>query len=139
MVLEMFKEHNQKMESLVNIDYSPGTIQRYKTAYDHTKAFIRWKYSADDLELKSLSYDFVSDFAYWLKAVRKYNHNSTMKYIANFKKIVLDCIKKGLLNRDPFLGFKTTQKEVVKVALSQREIDTFKTLCIEVLSKGEDG
>ena len=127
MVLEIFTEHNKKMKSLLGTEFAPGTMQRYQTSYDHTKAFIRWKYSADDLELKDLNYEFVSDYAYWLKGIRKCNHNSAMKYLANFKKIVLECIKKGWISSDPFIGFKTTRKEVVRVALTKTEINSLVT------------
>src|SRR5690606_32299380 len=37
--------------------------------------------------------------------------------------ITLDCIRKGWLQRDPFIGFKLTQKEVQIVPLSQEDID----------------
>jgi len=42
-LLQVFKEHNNKIEALINADYAPGTIERYKTTYDHTKRFIEWK------------------------------------------------------------------------------------------------
>ncbi|HEY0054309.1 MAG TPA: site-specific integrase [Pedobacter sp.] len=127
MVLKIFDDHNRKMKSLVGTEFAPGTMQRYQTSYDHTKAFIRWKYSVDDLEIKDLNYEFVSDYAYWLKGIRKCNHNSSMKYLANFKKIVLECIKKGWITSDPFIGFKTTRKEVVRVALTNAEINSIAT------------
>src|SRR5690606_38176147 len=72
---------------------------------------------------KDLDYEFVCDFAFWLKTVRNCGYNSTMKYICNMKKIVTRCVKRGLLPRDPFIGFKTTKKEVDKSALSQDELE----------------
>ena len=45
-----------------------------------------------------------------------------MKYIANFKKIVNGCIRKGWLSKDPFLGFKMTKHEVIKEALTEQEL-----------------
>ena len=50
-----------------------------------------------------------------------------MKYLANFKKIVLECIKKGWISSDPFIGFKTTRKVVVCVALTKAEINSIVT------------
>ncbi|MBS1524719.1 MAG: site-specific integrase [Bacteroidetes bacterium] len=126
-VLQALREHNSQMEALVGNGYSEGTLERFETVYKHVQAFIEWKYQAEDLELKELNYDFAADFAFWLKAVRKCNHNSTMKYVANFKKIVLKCISKGWLTADPFAGFKTTQKPVNRVALSKAEINTLTT------------
>lgn len=33
-LLGVFKEHNDKMQALVNTEYAEGTIERYKTTYD---------------------------------------------------------------------------------------------------------
>lgn len=41
MILDIFRDHNTKMEALVGADYASGTLQRYKTSLDHTRAFIK--------------------------------------------------------------------------------------------------
>src|SRR5690606_18121538 len=50
------------------------------------------------------------------------NHNTSIKYISNFRKIVTRCIRSGWLTKDPFLGFKMTKREVERTALSKQEI-----------------
>ncbi len=45
-----------------------------------------------------------------------------MKYLANFKKIVLICIKNGWLQKDPFAGFKLTRREVQRPFLTESEL-----------------
>lgn len=122
MILAIFKVHNEQMKALIGNEFAPSTLTRYKTAHDHTASFIKWKYKADDLEIKELDYEFVSQFSFWLRSVRNCGHNAAMKYLGNLKKIVLDCIKKGWLQRDPFLGFKTNRKEVIRVALTKDEL-----------------
>ncbi|RIW12900.1 site-specific integrase [Algoriphagus lacus] len=122
-LLEIFKRHNDHMESLVGSEFAPGTLERYKTSYDHTKAYIRWKFGKDDLEIKKLDYEFISDYEYWFKSVRKCSHNTTVKYLANMKKIVLDCVKRGWLIRDPFMNYKLVKKEVHREALTEEELD----------------
>ncbi|HOY40112.1 MAG TPA: Arm DNA-binding domain-containing protein, partial [Bacteroidales bacterium] len=44
-VLELFKEHNDKLRLLEGIDYAPLTIERYETSYKHTQDYIRAKYN----------------------------------------------------------------------------------------------
>ena len=44
MILEIFQEHNDNLESLVGKDFAEGTLLRYKTSLDHTRSFINWKY-----------------------------------------------------------------------------------------------
>ncbi|WP_409021331.1 hypothetical protein [Dyadobacter sp. CY261] len=55
---------------------------------------------------------------------QKCGHNTTMRYIAYCKKIVLSLIKLGLLQKDPFFGFKIRRKEVNRAALTERELKT---------------
>lgn len=106
-ILEAFQEHNKQMEALIGKDFAPATLTRYKTACTHLSSYIKWKYKKNDIEIKDLNYEFISQFVFWLKIERKCGHNAAIKYLGNFKKIVLECIKRGLLTTDPFLGFKS--------------------------------
>lgn len=122
MLLKAFKEHNDQMSALVGKDYAHATLVRYQTTYDHVAKFIQWKYKIEDIDINELDHEFVSEFAFWLKCIRNCGHNSTVKYISNVKKVLNLCIKKGWLNRDPFINFKTTRKEVKIVALTEEEL-----------------
>jgi len=123
MVLEVFQYHNDQMAKLVNQEYAPGTLDRYKTSYKHTQAFLKWKYKIADVDIDKLNYEFISEYEFWLKSVRKCGHNTTMKYLANFKKIVLRCLKNGWLQKDPFLGFNMAKREVERTALTEYELE----------------
>ncbi|NHA03240.1 site-specific integrase [Mucilaginibacter sp. HC2] len=122
MILEIFRQHNDQMEALEGIDFATGTIERYNISLDHTRAFIKWHYKVEDKPIKELDYEFISQYAFWLKTERKCNHNSTMKYLANFKKVVLICVKNRWLPGDPFANFKLTKKPVEKTALTESEL-----------------
>src|SRR5690606_7001326 len=122
LILEVFQAHNDQLTKLIGIDYARGTLKRYETCLAHTRNFIQWKYNADDLDITKLDYDFISDYEFWLKTIRKCDHNTTMKYLANFKKIVLICVKKGWLVRDPFYAYKMSKREVDRQALTSTEL-----------------
>ena len=70
-----------------------------KTSLEHTREFIEWKYGAPDIEIQKLDYEFISEYAFWLKTARKCNHNTAMKYLSNVKKIVLLCVRKKWLKK----------------------------------------
>jgi site-specific recombinase XerD len=123
MFIEVFRNHNEKIKQLVDIEFSPGTIERYETALSHTVSFLRWKFKKDDIDIQELNYEFVSELEFWLKSIRKCSHNTSIKYISNIKKIVNLCLKNGWLQRDPFLGYKMSKREVVREVLSQDEIN----------------
>jgi hypothetical protein len=87
MLLEVFKYHNQQMATLINLEYAAGTLERYETSYRHSQSFLKWKYKLDDIDINKLNYEFISEYEFWLKSVRKCGRNTTMKYLANFKKL----------------------------------------------------
>ncbi|OOG76424.1 site-specific integrase [Algoriphagus sp. A40] len=122
MIMEIFQEHNEQVAALLDKEFAPGTLQRYRTSFDHTKAFMKWKYNKEDMEIQSLDYEFISSYSFWLKTVQNCSHNTTVKYLGNFKKIVLICLKSGWLDRDPFIRFKMVKKEVHRVYLTPEEL-----------------
>lgn len=122
-VIEVFKQHNDEVALLEGKDYAPLTVKRYETSLRHTQNFIGWKFNLPDIQIDKLNYDFISGYSFYLKSVRNCNHNSTMKYLKNFKKIVLICVKNGWLNKDPFIGFKLNTHELERPFLSQLELD----------------
>jgi Site-specific recombinase XerD len=122
MIIALFQEHNDQMKSLIDKDYSPTTLKRYNTSLEHTKSFIEWKYGVSDMDIKKLNYDFVCQYEFWFKTVRNCNHNTAIKYISNFRKIVNACIKRGWIEKDPFFGFKMTKKEVIPIFLTEDEM-----------------
>jgi hypothetical protein len=122
-ILEVFSVHNAQMKELQGIDFAPSTMQRYNISYNHTRDFIKWKYGTDDRDIKDLDHEFISQYAFWLKTVRNCDHNTTMKYLVNFKKIVLICVKSKWIPGDPFSNFKLTRKPKERTALTDVELN----------------
>jgi site-specific recombinase XerD len=126
MLMEIFQHHNDQVAALVGKEYAPGTLQRYITSLKHTRSFLEWKYKVSDIDIRKLDYEFITEYEFWLKSVRKCDHNTTMKYLANFRKIVKRCLQNGWLSRDPFLGFSLAKKEVERHALSSEELQALR-------------
>ncbi len=122
MLMIIFQQHNDQLAALIGKEFSPATLERYNTSRDHTKAFLQWKYGIDDIDIKRLNYEFVSDYEFWLKTQRNCNHNTAIKYISNFRKIINICIRRGWLQKDPFLGSKMTKHEVERDFLIEDEL-----------------
>lgn len=139
-ILHIFRDENAKMKSLEGIDYATGTIQRYETSLSHTKEFIKWKYDLEDLELRKLDYEFIKEYDFWLKTVRNCSQNTASKYLGNFKKIVLQCVKLGWIKKDPFSQFKLIKKEVIREFLTEDELQVLlnKNFSIERLTLVRD-
>jgi site-specific recombinase XerD len=122
-LIEAFKDHNEKMESLVGMEFSKGTAERYRTSLKHTIDFLQWKYKVDDIELKKVDYHFISEYDYYLRSVRKCANNSTVKYLKNFGKIIRICLANARMETDPFINYKPKVKKVDRVYLNQEEIE----------------
>jgi site-specific recombinase XerD len=122
MILQLFARHNDRMEALMGIDYTPSTLERYRIALAHARSFIRWQFQAEDLPISRLDIEFASEYEFWLKSIRRCAHNTSMKYLANLKKVVLQCVRKGWLPRDPFLGYRMIKKEVHVYSLSKEQL-----------------
>lgn len=121
-ILEVFRYHNSQVHALLNKDFSQGTYERYSTALKHTEEFIHWKYKLSDMEIKFITYEFITEFEYYLKTTRSCSHNTAIKYITNLKKIIRICIGNGWLDRDPFVNYRIQLREVEREFLTEGEL-----------------
>jgi site-specific recombinase XerD len=121
-LVAIFTDHNNRVKALVNLEYAPGTLQRYQTTLKHTIDFLEWKYQISDIDIKSIGHEFITSFEFYLRSIRKCNNNSAVKYIKNFKKIIRICIASGWLTKDPFVNYKSRVKEVKRDFLTEEEL-----------------
>ncbi len=126
-VIEEFKLHNSEIFALVPREYSKVTYIRYETARAHVQEFLKFKYRIDDLEFRELNYEFIKDFEFYLKTVKNISNNTTLKYISNFKKIVLRAIDKEIIAVDPFKRFKGKKEKIIKRPLTRQELSLLET------------
>jgi hypothetical protein len=94
-LIAVFKHHNDQLKALIGKDCAKATFTKYNTTLDHTVAFIKWKYQKTDIDLNRITYSFITDFEFYLKSEKKCNHNSTIKYLRNLRKIINLCLKNG--------------------------------------------
>jgi integrase len=139
-IISVFKDHNQKVEALLGMEYTKGTLCRYKTALKHTEDFLQWKYKLTDIDIKKIDHSFLADFDFYLRSVRHCNNNSAVKYIRNFGKIIRICLANRWITYDPFLNYKNKIKTVDRVFLSTEELELManKKLATDRLSQVRD-
>ncbi|MDZ4667522.1 MAG: phage integrase SAM-like domain-containing protein [bacterium] len=105
MILEVFKEHNQRVKELVGKDFAPLTLVRYRTSMEHTERFIKLKYAKDDLEVSKIDYDFITSFEHYFKATRNCNQNTSPDYLISELEQLYIPIKNSILNVENLLRF----------------------------------
>ena len=122
MTLKSFKEHNEQMDRLSGKSISKSTAKRYWTCYNHVEQFINEEYKADDYPMNDINHQFISKFEYFLKTKRECNHNSALKYVNNFKKIVRIALANQWMDRDPFYNYKVQFETVEREYLNEEEV-----------------
>lgn len=124
LLLEEFQNHNDEMRLLVPVDYALATYKRYHYTREHVRNYITYKYTAEDIELRDLDYDFISGFEIYLKTIRNCNNNSALKYISCLRKIIFRAMDKNIIPSDPFRAFKRKKTKTLKNPLSLQELIT---------------
>lgn len=130
-LLEVFDYHNKLMEEKVPAEYAPTTLVRFTTTRKHVSDFLQYQYKVDDMFLSQLNHEFVATLEHYFKTTKSCNHNSTIKYIKNLKKVINLAVKNGWLNRDPFINFKATTKPVNRAFLTSEELSAIEDKKIE--------
>lgn len=127
MLIPIFQDHNNRMEKLVGKEFAIGTLGRYKTCMSHTKAFLKWKFKTNDIDIKKIDYAFLNDFEFYLQTEKGCNNNSAVKYLKNFGKIIRICLANGWLDKDPYLNYQSKFNEVTRVFLNEDELERLST------------
>ena len=123
-LMEVFHAHNKKCRALIGINFAPDTVLRYETCLRLTEEFMRNTYKKEDCYLDEITKQFVEEFEFYLKTVRKCCHNTTTKYLANFKKIVRIALANGWMKKDPFAQIRFHLDEVEREFLEKQELKT---------------
>ena len=127
-IMNVFKQHNKNMKSLIGIEYSKGSYKNYITTIKHLKNYIKTKFNTDDISLNKLNYDFVYNFSHYILLNTKCTHNGMMKHIQRLKKITNFCIKNNYITNDPFVGFKISFKKTNRVYINKDELYILKNI-----------
>tara|TARA_R110001583_G_scaffold195292_1_gene371528 strand:+ start:254 stop:1537 length:1284 start_codon:yes stop_codon:yes gene_type:complete len=122
MLLAIFQEHNDQVNELIGKDFSAGTAERYKTAMKHVTDYILKEYQVKDIPVREVDLKFITGFEYYLKTTRNCAHNSAIKYITNFKKIIRIAYANDWISKDPFIHWKAKLKIVDREFLTSDEI-----------------
>ncbi len=123
-LMEIFAHHNKQFEELVGKEFSERTLKKYKACVNSLNKFLKWKFKSTDIDLKHISFKFITDYEFYLKSVQNIQHNTAMGYLKKLKKIIRMCVANDWLNKDPFMGYKMKVHEVHRIYLSEQEIKT---------------
>lgn len=121
-LLSIFDDIIAETESLIGISKTPATLQKYKVTRSHICNFMATKYKIKDINIKEIKYQFVSDFATYLRTVGKCGANTTAKFLQFFKRATLIAIRNGWIVGDPFGNYKISIAKVDRGYLTDDEL-----------------
>jgi site-specific recombinase XerD len=123
-LVSIFQYHNKQVKALIGKEFAAGTHERYETVLRLLQLFLEKEYKVKDIAISDINHKFITDLEFYLKTERKNAHNTAIKYIKNFKKIVRIALANGWIDKDPFSNFKATVKDVEREFLTEEEIQT---------------
>jgi site-specific recombinase XerD len=102
-LMKLFEEHNDEFKKRVGVDRKKEAHDLYVVSYNHLLAFIRKKYDADDVTLRSLDLRFYEDYDLFLRTDRSLQQKTVHQHLYYFKKITKRAFNQGTLRRDPYM------------------------------------
>ena len=123
-LLGTIRQEIKDMEKVVNIDYAPVTINRYKNVLKKLENSIPTFYDKEDITFHELTPEFIKAFDLHLKTEVGLCRNTIVRYMKCFKKITNMALAKGWMKKDAFYGYKMEQDETAPVFLTYDELQT---------------
>jgi site-specific recombinase XerD len=114
-ILSLFDLKVEQKRNLVGRTIRSTTLSKYLATKNRISEFIRHQYKKEDIPVKEVNYQFISDYEVYLKSVSNCGHNSCVKHLRYLKQIITSALKNRLITIDPFndytLGYKPVNKE----------------------------
>ena len=122
-LVDVYKEHNRKCRALIGIDFTESTVEKFDTSLSHLQEYIKYRCGTEDILLNEINAQFIHDFDFYLKTVRKCQHNSSLKHLKNLKKIIRIALANDWIKKDPFYGIQFKHEETNIEFLTQEELE----------------
>ena len=116
------QEHNDQCRALIGKDYALITVRRYESCKRYLAELIRQKYGKDDLPLAEVNGELVRAFEFYLKPEKECQQNTVIRYMKCLKKITNLALANEWIAKDPFIGIKFHEKEVIREFLTMDEL-----------------
>lgn len=123
-LLGTMQEHNDQCRALVGTDYALITVRRYESCRRYLAELIRQRYGKEDRPLAEVNGELVRAFAFYLKTEKGCQQNTVIRYMKCLKKITNLARANDWMAKDPFLGIRFHEKEVIREFLTMDELQT---------------
>lgn len=121
-VLSLYDTKVEQKRNLVGKTIRSTTLSKYLATQKRVADFMAYKYKKEDIPIRDVDFQFVTDYEVYLKSVCRCGHNSTVKHLRYLKQIVTNALKNRYITVDPFDDYTLGYKPVKKQFLIEPEI-----------------
>lgn len=121
-LIEEWEKFCADLKMMIGKGTSYPNYQKYNTCKNFMQDFLLKEYHTKDVTLKSIDRHLITQFELYLRTVRSCNFNTTVKYLQNFKKIVMIGFRNSWIKVNPFADIKLSCEEVDRPYLSENEL-----------------
>ncbi len=101
-LMKLLAEHNEEYKKRVGVDRGREAYDLYVCSAKHLLSFLRKKYDADDVSLRSLDLDFYDAYDLFLRTDKGLGQKTLHQHITILKKMTRRAVSEGTLRHDPF-------------------------------------
>jgi len=123
-VMTIIALHNQTFSEKVGAGYrANATLKKYNATKEKIRAFIKYEFGLQDIDLKEIKPSFADDLLHYLSVYEHLENNTIMKHIKNMKKIFMLAVNKEWIPVNPIANYKCTYKESTRERLNDEELN----------------
>ena len=105
--MKFFEKYIEERKAEIGTKISSSCYYKYSLTYRHFVDFLKHEYQRTDISFCELDYTIITNFeSYMRKNLKECCNNTLMRKMRVLKTIMIDARKHGMLNRDPFAGYK---------------------------------
>lgn len=105
-ILDLFNAYIANQYKVIGVSIAPASILKYDVCKRHLIRFMQENYKRKDLLLKELSCMVVMEFDLFLRSTIRQNAITANRTMRTLRTIILFGRKLGLIQSDPFIGYK---------------------------------
>ncbi|WCT11008.1 site-specific integrase [Mucilaginibacter jinjuensis] len=119
---DIWTYHTTHIAGLIGKQYTPGTLQKYKSVFRVLKRFMLLNSQTDDIRLDKIDYRFVRAFDYYLKTDYGVKINTATQMLKKLRTMMKIAIEIGWAKQDPFIAYRAHNEEVFREYLTSEEL-----------------
>ncbi|MGO2102100.1 MAG: phage integrase SAM-like domain-containing protein [Psychroflexus halocasei] len=122
-LISFYKKFLEKQERLIGKEIKQITWNKYYYIFKHLREYLKTT-SELKLKLDQLNSKFLHGFEYFLKTEKSNKQITVNKTIQRLRKVIKEAVIEGLIDRDPFYGYKVKKVKHKVVYLSKNELES---------------